>query len=85
MGNLLDYFRTVTLDSYIYLSTILFTIGVVGVLIRRNAIVIFMSIEIMLNSVNLLLVAVSAYAQDTAGQVGAIDIYYWDQAWVGRF
>lgn len=69
MQNILENFRALSLDSYIYLSAILFSIGVLGVLLRRNAIVIFMSIEIMLNSVNLLLVAVSAYAQDTAGQV----------------
>ena len=44
---------------YIYLACILFSIGVTGVLIRRNAIIIFMCIELMLNSVNLLLVAFS--------------------------
>lgn len=69
MENILENIKTVSLESYIYLSTILFCIGVLGVLMRRNAIVIFMSIEIILNSVNLLLVAVSAYANDKAGQV----------------
>lgn len=44
---------------YIILSMVLFTIGVVGVLVRRNAIIIFMCIELMLNAVNLLLVAFS--------------------------
>jgi len=48
---------------------VLFVIGVVGVLIRRNAIVVFMSIELMLNSVNLLLVAFSVYHNDPAGQI----------------
>lgn len=44
---------------YIALSLVLFTIGIVGVLVRRNAIIIFMCIELMLNAVNLLLVAFS--------------------------
>lgn len=42
---------------YIVLSLVLFTIGIIGVLVRRNAIIIFMCIELMLNAVNLLLVA----------------------------
>ena len=48
-----------TINHYIFLSSALFSIGVVGVLTRRNAIVIFMCIELMLNAVNLLLVAFS--------------------------
>ena len=51
------------------LCSIIFSIGVIGVLIRRNAIVIFMSIELMLNSVNLLLTAFSVYHNDASGQV----------------
>lgn len=51
------------------LSCILFAIGVTGVLFRRNAIIILMSIELMLNSVNLLLVAFSSYLSDARGQV----------------
>lgn len=47
------------IKAYITLSLILFSIGIVGVLVRRNAIIIFMSIELMLNAVNLLLVAFS--------------------------
>jgi NADH-quinone oxidoreductase subunit K len=64
------------IDYYIYLSIVLFCIGVAGVLTRRNAIVIFMCIELMLNSVNLLLVAFSkmhyarAVAQNVATSVG---------------
>ena len=54
---------------YLLLSTVLFCIGVMGVLFRRNAIVILMCIELMLNSVNLLLVAFSAYSGNTDGQV----------------
>src|SRR6187399_1584408 len=57
------------IDYYIYLSVALFCIGIVGVLSRRNAIIIFMCIELMLNAVNLLLVAFSAYRGDAAGQV----------------
>jgi|TARA_B100000749_G_C18201945_1_gene372329 NADH-quinone oxidoreductase subunit K len=51
------------------LSALLFTIGVIGVLIRRNAIIIFMCIEIMLNAVNLLFVAFSRELGDPSGQV----------------
>lgn len=47
------------IKAYITLSLVLFTIGVIGVLVRRNSIVVFMCIELMLNSVNLLLVAFS--------------------------
>lgn len=54
---------------YILLSTLLFSIGVMGVLMRRNALIILMCVELMLNSVNLLLVSFSAYNGDTNGQV----------------
>ena len=47
------------INYYIFLSLALFTIGIVGVLTRRNAIIIFMCVELMLNAVNLLLVAFS--------------------------
>lgn len=57
---------------YIFLGTALFTIGVVGVLTRRNVIVILMSIELMLNAVNINLVAFSRYFQAVEGQVFAI-------------
>lgn len=59
---------TITLQSYLALSAILFTIGVAGVLTRRNAIVVFMCIELMLNSVNLTLIAFSAHLGDITGQ-----------------
>lgn len=59
----------VPLEYYLWLSFVLFGIGVLGVLYRRNAIVVFMCIEMMLNAVNLLLVAFSAYLNDPAGQV----------------
>lgn len=57
------------LGHYIVLSTVLFVIGVIGVLIRRNAIIIFMCIELMLNAVNLLLVAFAGHHGDASGQV----------------
>lgn len=56
-------------DNYLYLSALLFTIGAVGVLVRRNAIVMFMSIELMLNAVNLSLVAFSRMHGSLDGQV----------------
>lgn len=59
----------VPLNLYIALCTFLFCIGVMGVLFRRNAIIILMCIEIMLNSVNLLLVAFSSYSGNSDGQV----------------
>lgn len=59
----------IPLDYYLWLSAALFSIGVLGVLFRRNAIVIFMCIELMLNAVNLLLVAFSNYYSDASGQV----------------
>lgn len=61
--------QEIGIENYIFLSTIMFCIGVFGVLYRRNAIVVLMSIEIMLNAVNLLLVAFSTYHQDAAGQI----------------
>ena len=61
--------QTIPLDWYIYLSLMLFAIGVTGVLLKRNAIVLLMCIEIMLNAVNLLFVAFSAYSGDPAGQL----------------
>ena len=54
---------------YIVLATILFSIGSVGVLLRRNAIVIFMSIELMLNAANLAFVAFARQLQSVDGQV----------------
>jgi NADH-quinone oxidoreductase subunit K len=57
------------IDWYLALSAILFTIGLIGVLIRRNAIVIFMCVELMLNAVNLSLLTFSAYHGDIAGQI----------------
>lgn len=60
---------TPSLPAYLALSAILFAIGVTGVLIRRNAIIVFMCIELMLNSVNLTLVAISSSFGDITGLV----------------
>jgi NADH-quinone oxidoreductase subunit K len=60
---------TVPIEWYVALSVILFTIGALGVLLRRNAIIIFMSVELMLNSANLLFVAFARYLGDINGQV----------------
>jgi NADH-quinone oxidoreductase subunit K len=59
----------VPLNYYIILSAILFTIGVVGVLIRRNALIVFMSIELMLNAANLAFVAFSSVIRSFSGQI----------------
>ncbi|ARA92025.1 MAG: NADH-quinone oxidoreductase subunit NuoK [Bacteroidetes bacterium] len=59
----------ITLNWYLSLSAVLFVIGVLGVLMRRNAIVILMSVELMLNAVNLTLVALSQAMGDVAGQI----------------
>jgi NADH-quinone oxidoreductase subunit K len=65
------------ISNYIIFCLTLFTIGIVGVLVRRNAIIVFMCIELMLNAVNLLLVAFSkmhngvAYLSDKSSIVGA--------------
>lgn len=61
--------HTTPQEWYLLLSTILFCIGVTGVLLRRNAIIILMCIELMLNSVNLLLVSFSSYNNSADGQV----------------
>lgn len=60
---------TVPVNYYIILSAILFTIGVTGVLIRRNALIIFMSIELMLNAANLAIVAFSSVLKSFSGQI----------------
>ena len=59
----------VTIHHYMFLSAILFFIGVFGVLFRRNLIVIFMSIELMLNAVNLSFITCARYTQSMDGHV----------------
>ena len=59
----------IPVEHVVILSLIIFSIGILGVLIRRNAIIIFMSIELMLNAVNLSLVGFSRYYNSVDGQV----------------
>ena len=65
---------TVGLEHFLILSAILFSIGLYGALAKRNAVVILMSIEIMLNAVNITMVAFSRYGHLITGQVFAIFI-----------
>lgn len=62
-------FNSVEISHYIYLSCLLFCIGLMGVLLRRNAIILLMCIELMLNAVNLLFVSFSSYMGDSNGQL----------------
>jgi len=60
---------TVPTSWYVALSAVLFTLGVAGVLVRRNAIIVFMSVELMLNSANLVFVAFARQFMELSGQV----------------
>lgn len=69
MDNIVENLQGIPLNHYLIFCSVVFAIGVTGVLIRRNVIIIMMSIELMLNSVNLLLAAFAAYRGDPSGQV----------------
>lgn len=60
---------TIPIPAYLALSAVLFVMGVIGVLVRRNALVVFMSIELMLNAVNLTFVAFARQLAALSGQV----------------
>jgi len=60
---------TIPIEYYLVLSAFMFITGITGVLIRRNAIIVFMSVELMLNSANLTLVAFSSYMGNSIGQL----------------
>jgi len=60
---------SIPIEYYLILSAFMFSVGVTGVLIRRNAIVVFMCIELMLNSANLALVTFSSYLGNPVGQI----------------
>jgi NADH:ubiquinone oxidoreductase subunit K len=60
------------LNQFLVLAAVLFGIGVYGVLVRRNGVLVLMSVELMLNAVNINLVAFSAYLHQSAGQVFAL-------------
>lgn len=63
------------LTHYIILASILFGLGAIGFVTRRNALILFMSVELMLNSVNLMLVAFSTFRADMSGQVMVLFIF----------
>lgn len=63
----------VSIELYILLSAVLFTMGTMGVLLRRNAILVFMSVELMLNAANLALVA---FARQWAGGDGHLMVFF---------
>ena len=60
---------TVTLEHYLVVSTLLFSLGLLGVIARRNLLIIYMSLELMLNAANLALVAFSRFNNNLNGQV----------------
>ena len=59
----------IPIEYYLVLSAFMFSVGIVGVLTRRNAIVVFMCVELMLNSANLTLITYSSYLGDVGGQL----------------
>jgi NADH-quinone oxidoreductase subunit K len=59
----------IPIEYYLILSAFMFSVGIVGVLTRRNAIVVFMCVELMLNSANLTLITYSSYLGDVGGQL----------------
>ncbi len=63
------FLQNVPLEYFIILCSVLFSLGVLGVLLRKNAIIILGCVELMLNSVNLLLAAFSSYKGDGNGQI----------------
>jgi len=69
MGEVNTFIQSVPLEHFIILSSVLFCLGVLGVLLRKNAIVILGCVELMLNSTNLLLAAFSAYKGNGDGQL----------------
>lgn len=60
---------TLGLVHFLLLSGVIFSIGIIGVLTRRNAIIVLMSIELMLNAANLAMVAFSAFSRNVDGQI----------------
>jgi NADH-quinone oxidoreductase subunit K len=63
---------TITINHYLIASFLLFAIGILGVLIRRNLLTVLMSVELMLNAVNLNLIAFSSRLSDLTGQVFSV-------------
>jgi NADH-quinone oxidoreductase subunit K len=69
MTSITQSIQFIPIGYYLFFCTMLFCIGVTGVLIKRNALLILMSVELMINSINLLLAAFSTYLNDPAGQI----------------
>ncbi|MEC5393821.1 NADH-quinone oxidoreductase subunit NuoK [Bergeyella sp. RCAD1439] len=69
MGEVNTFIQSVPQSYFIVLCTVLFSLGVLGVLLRKNAIIILGCVELMLNSVNLLLAVFSSYSGDAHGQI----------------
>lgn len=69
MKEITSVIQLIPIEHYIMLCVTLFSTGLLGILFRRNTIIILMCIELMLNSVNLLIAAFSAYHSDPSGQV----------------
>jgi len=65
----MNIINEIGINNYVWLVAILFSIGVLGVMLRRNAIIILMSVELMLNAVNLLFAAFSIMHGDSGGQI----------------
>jgi len=63
--------ESVPIQHYLYLAAVLFCLGMVGVMIRRNALVVFMCVELMLNATNLTFLAFAKVSGDTTGHVSA--------------
>ncbi|AZZ38216.1 NADH-quinone oxidoreductase subunit NuoK [Bdellovibrio sp. qaytius] len=64
-----NFITTIGLEHYLVLSAVLFSMGMAGVLLRRNLIVLLMSVELMLNAVNISFVAFSKYNNNIEGQI----------------
>ncbi|MBL7544630.1 MAG: NADH-quinone oxidoreductase subunit NuoK [Bdellovibrionaceae bacterium] len=64
-----SFLTDISLNHYLILSSVLFVIGMAGVLLRRNVIVILMSLELMLNAVNISFIAFSKFTQNVDGQI----------------
>ena len=69
MNQIPEIFRVIPVNNFVILAVVLFSIGILGVLTRRNAIIIFMSVELMLNAVNLLMVTFSKMHHNADAQI----------------
>jgi len=74
MNQVVQGLHFLPISYYLFFCTVLFIIGLIGVLVKRNALLLFMSIELMLNSINLLLAAFSVYHNNPSGQILVIFI-----------